>query len=131
MLTNKAFKTNYIAWKIICAICDISTFIFRLITVIPRYLYNLAHPKEAHLFYQYLIKNGVDPAKLKADHVELEISWEDRLLDFRGEMGIHRNIDTKTFNFIQLPEGESPSAKKRIRTGGGERHWESSGSLTL
>lgn len=106
-LINHALKFNDIALKIIYSvvltICDIITLPIRLITAIPRYLYNSAHPKESHPFYQYLIDNGVPAATLSADYVYLELSG----VENRGVFGQERerNLTTQgeTFNFIQLP----------------------------
>ena len=58
-LFNPAFKTQDVALTIflcmLMPVYDIMTLPIRLITVIPRYVYNSIHPKESHPFYQYLI----------------------------------------------------------------------------
>ncbi len=106
-LINHALKFNHIALKIIYSvvltICDICTFPIRVFTIIPRYLYNAAHPKEAHPFYQYLISNGVLVEDLSTDHVYLELAWTEPRGVF-GQQG-ERSLATHrgTFNFIQLP----------------------------
>ena len=101
-VVNIALKARSVADKVILsiiwAICDVYTFPLRLITVIPRYLYNLAHSKEAHPFYRYLIRNGVLPQDLKTDHLYVEF--------LTGGNG-NRAVQGETFNFIELPEEAS------------------------
>lgn len=106
-LFNQALKTHDVATKIfLCifmSIYDIISLPIRLITVIPRYLYNAAHPKESHPLYQYLIDKGVPAATLSADYVALELGWIENRGVF-GEIGErNRTTLTETFNFIQLP----------------------------
>lgn len=110
-LFNQALKTHDVATKIFLCIFmpiyDIISLPIRLITAIPRYLYNAAHPKESHPFYQYLIDNEVPAATLSADYVYLELSWVKNRGVF-GEGG-EPNLTTQgeTFNFIQLPTNVS------------------------
>jgi hypothetical protein len=106
-LFNEALKTEDVALKIFLCILmpifDIITLPIRLITVIPRYIYNAMHPKEAHPFYQYLIDKGVAIEDLSGDHIYLETEWIGGLRGslFEG----YRNLTTQgnTLNFIPLP----------------------------
>lgn len=59
-------------------IYDIISLPIRLITAIPRHLYNAARPKETHPLYRYLIDNGVPAATLSADYVYLKLSWVEK-----------------------------------------------------
>lgn len=99
-LFNNALKTKKVALRIFLCIMmpiyDLITLPIRLITVIPRYIYNAKHPKEAHLFYQYLIQKGVAPADLSAGHVHLEIEQQ-------NQSGLLITQGGCTFNFIHLP----------------------------
>jgi hypothetical protein len=105
---NCALKTHDVATRILLCIFlpiyDILSLPIRLITAIPRYLYNVAHPKESHPFYQYLINNGVPAATLSADSIYLEREW----IETREVFGQARRHDLisegDTFNFIQLPD---------------------------
>ncbi|EKD86217.1 MAG: hypothetical protein ACD_37C00407G0002 [uncultured bacterium] len=114
-LFNKALKVKDVAIKMfLCVI----TFPIRLITVIPRCIYNVVYPKEAHPFYQYLINNGVAAADLSAGHVYLETEWmEGRrgLGQFEGE----HNLTTQgnTFNFMHLPKSVSIISRAFSRRG--------------
>jgi len=109
---NEALKTKDVAHKIflciLMPICDAITFLLRLFTVIPRYIHNAKHPKEAHLFYQYLIKNGVAPADLSAGRVYLEVEWMEGRRGL-GEFESNQNLITQgnTFNFMHLPKSAS------------------------
>ncbi len=120
-LFNHALKTHDVATRIflciIMPIYDILSLPIRLITAIPRYLYNAAHPKESHPLYQYLIDNGVLAATLSADYVYLELSW----VENRGVFGEERerNLTTQgeTFNFIQLPTNISNISRDFCKQG--------------
>jgi hypothetical protein len=108
-VVNCALKSRDLAEKIILSIIfiflDIFTFPIRVFTCVPRYFYNLAHPKEAHLFYQYLIENGVEAKKLEAGQVYLETESVAGL----GELTTYhcaRNL----VNFIAIPKRDVPDA---------------------
>jgi len=107
-LTNCALKINNTAQKILMlcltATADICTFPLRVITLIPRHLYNFYHSKENHPFYKYLLKNGVALASLNAGHVCLELRWP-----IKNQR--NHDISWNTLNFMQLPEFESPTCK--------------------
>lgn len=111
-LFNEALKTKDVALKIFLCIMmpiyDIITLPIRLITVIPRYIYNALHSKESHLFYQYLINNGVAPEDLSAGHVYLETEWTEGRRRL-GQFEDNHNLTTQgdTFNFMHLPKSVS------------------------
>jgi len=73
---DEALKIREFGLKIFMSIGTIVwgviTFPIRCITAIPWYIYTKNHTKEAHPFYQYLIKNGVAAADLSKDHFFLE-----------------------------------------------------------
>ena len=102
-LFSEALKTHDLATKIILCIFmpiyDMITLPIRFITVIPRYIYNATHPKEAHPFYQYLINNGVAAEDLSAGHVYLETK--------QGEGNHPSTTRGNTFNFMHLPKSVS------------------------
>lgn len=105
-------KCNDIALRIIlcigAAVCDFITFPLRLITVIPRYVYNAAHPKEKHKLYQYLIGQKVQPADLAKGYVYLEVV---RTSVVNSET--HEERWAGTFNFMQLPASSSTISLQR------------------
>jgi len=121
-LFNEALKTKDVALKIFLCIMmpiyDIITFPIRLITVIPRSIYNAMHPKEAHPFYQYLINNGVDAADLSVGHVYLETEWMEGRRGL-GQFESNRNLTTQgdTFNFMHLPKSVSSIRHEFSRRG--------------
>lgn len=109
-LFNEALKTKDVALKIFLCIMmpiyDVITFPIRLITVIPRCIYNAMHPKEAHLFYKYLIDAGVLPKDLSPGHVLLQAEWVKK----KGILTTEKDILTtlkRTFNFMSLPKSVS------------------------
>lgn len=73
---DEALKTKELVEKILISLGTILwgviTFPIRCITAIPWVIYSRTHTKEAHPFYQYLIKNGVAPADLSKDHIYLK-----------------------------------------------------------
>jgi hypothetical protein len=125
-LFNRALKTHDVATKIFLCIfmpiCDIISLPIRLITAIPRYLYNAAHPKETHPLYRYLMDNGVPAATLSADYVYLKFSW----IENKGVFGQERerNLTTQgeTFNFIQLPTAISNVRHEFCKYGLSDQH---------
>jgi hypothetical protein len=107
-LFEVALRTHNAGVKIfLCIVTTVIDIVFlpiRLITVIPRYIYNATHPKEAHPFYQYLINNGVDKQDLSKGHVYLEFEWiEGRRGLGRFEADLNVTIQGDTFNFMHLP----------------------------
>jgi hypothetical protein len=112
-LFNEALKTKHVAGKIFLGvfmtIVDIITFPIRLITVIPRCIYNALYPKEAHPFYQYLINNGVAATDLRAGHVYLEMQSIEGPKGLGQQFEDERNLITAgcTFNFMHLPQSVS------------------------
>lgn len=72
---NTALKCDELIPKIILAICliplDLLTLAVRLVTLLPRYIYNSGYLKESHPLYQYLIQGGVSPKTLEDAHVVL------------------------------------------------------------
>ena len=73
---------RHIFSSLICIAVDIITFPLRVITVIPRVIYNLKHPKEDYLFYKYLKDHGVNPSDLTYGTVKVR-SIENTYLDER------------------------------------------------
>lgn len=116
-LFNEALKANSLKNKIFLSLylglIDLATLPLRLITVVPKYIYNTLHPKEAHPFYQYLLNNGVAAADLKAGHVYLEIKTTEK-----NKIGGAPKLTTRgvTFNFMHLPEsiGSTRTEFKKI-----------------
>lgn len=111
-LFNEALKTNDLATRIflgmLMPIYDIISLPIRLITVIPRYIYNTNHSKESHPFYQYLIRNGVAAEDLSDGYVYLETEWmEGRRGLGQFESDQNRTTQGDTFNFMQLPKSVS------------------------
>lgn len=121
-LFNEALKTKDVALKIFLCIMmpiyDVITFPIRLITVIPRFIYNAIYPKEAHPFYQYLINNGVAAADLSAGHVYLETEWMEGRRGL-GQLEGEHNLTTQgdTFNFMHLPKFASSIRHEFSRRG--------------
>lgn len=101
-LFNVALKTKDASLRIFLCIfmpiCDVLSFPIRLITVLPRCVYNAIYPKEAHPFYQYLIDNGVDAVDLSPGHVFAETKHAE------SDMTVAQGI---TFNFMHLPASVS------------------------
>jgi hypothetical protein len=64
---------GHIFSSLICLAVDIITFPWRVITVIPRIIYNLKHPKEDYLFYKYLKDHGVNPSDLTYGTVKVRV----------------------------------------------------------
>jgi hypothetical protein len=99
-LFNEALKSQDVSQKILGSFVmvafDVITFPLRLITVIPRTLYNVIYSKENHSFYKYLINNSVVPEDLIEGCVYLKIKEHQ-------DQGIIRETGT-TFNFIPLPK---------------------------
>jgi len=92
MVTDTASKILAIP---ISLIADISTMIFRIITIIPRYFYNAHYSRETHPFHQYLTQAGADARLLKTNHIYLSFEWKDSQNRIEKE---------ETLNFIDLPE---------------------------
>jgi hypothetical protein len=103
--------------SLILAPVDIISFPFRVITIIPRFIYNMAHPKESNAIYKYLISEGIDAQRLKEGYVFAEISWIESgksLEDsekFKGAGGelwakaeIYTNIYREILSFHQVPK---------------------------
>jgi hypothetical protein len=106
---NHALKTHDFALKVfqclLMPIFDLITLPIRLITVIPRYLYNAKQPKQAHLFYRFLINNGVPANALDDNHVYVEVARMGGPVDVMGKKyKEHFVLQGKTLNFIELPQ---------------------------
>jgi hypothetical protein len=105
-----ALKSNGLASKIFLGIItlalDIITLPIRLVTVIPRAIYNAAHPKQAYPFYQYLINNGVAPNDLNVGHVYVEVIKIDAINN-----KYNLSSEGTTLNFMELPETISPTVR--------------------
>jgi hypothetical protein len=92
---------------------DVISFPFRIITVIPRWIYNRAHPKESHLFYQYLIANEVAEKDLSEGYVYVATQRIEELQKTDVVFLEKHNLVTegRTINFMQLPSNISTSTK--------------------
>lgn len=119
-LINHALKTNDFALKILkaiaCALLDICTLPFRLITL-PSRMADEKCSKQSHPLHQYLLSQQV-PAETLNDHVfvELKEAADTNLEDLSM-------IETvkKTCNFIQL---HAPKVGDReLRNNGTEGTW--------
>lgn len=96
---------------ILTPLWDLMTLPIRLITAIPRYIYNRIHSKEVHPFYQFLISKNVQPQDLAAGHVYVEFT-----------AGEGQSIKGGTLNFMQLPNTVSEVQGRQ-----GEREYRLSG----
>ena len=116
-LINHALKAHEIVLRIlesIFSIClDILTFPIRLITIIPRYLYNQQHQRQDHPLYRYLLSVEMAPEALNVDHICLELQWA----HYQPSEQSQTRCSGETFNFIQLPEFEG-SLKSYLRISG-------------
>ena len=119
-LISTAFETYCIAFRMIfrfgAIIIDIISFPIRLLTVIPRCMYNGFHSKETNVFYQHLLQNGVDPQAIDVDYVILEVTESKPLLkksdgavrlDKDGVAKMKNSTSLRRLNFIELPHDES------------------------
>ncbi len=105
---DEALKVKELGLKIFISLATILwgvvTFPIRCVTALPWCLYMKTHPKEAHPFYQYLIKNKVAPADLSKDHVYLKTKVIEA-----PDPKVDRHIATtrcNTFNFRHLLDSE-------------------------
>ncbi len=116
-LINHALKTHDLALKILMTIdlfiVDICTLPIRLITLLPRMLYNEYNRKETHPFYIYLINQGV-PAEALGDHIFLEQQYIEGRIGLPQGLECDQNRVTSklALNFIQLPKGVSSGYKE-------------------
>ena len=104
---NLALKVRNVGLKtflcITMPLCDIITFPFRLITVIPRCIFNAKFSKENHPLYKFLKARGHTTDQLREGHVLLKI---ESITSFdNGTTTKKNNIDT--FNLVQLPKSIS------------------------
>lgn len=89
---------------------DVCTFPLRVITLVPRHLYNLYHKKEDHPFYQYLRANQVALEALNLDQVYVERKYVAPSLQIPGfeNDSVYDQVTKKeTLNFVQVPENGS------------------------
>lgn len=95
---NRVLEINNLVARIFLALAsivlDICTLPLRMITVIPRAIYNYCYSKEKHNLYKFLIKNGVSSDDLERDSVYVQVMSKN-----------NREIEMSqgTFNFIHLP----------------------------
>lgn len=105
---NSALKTKEVFGRIIDCMemfaFDIITLPFRLITVIPRALYNAYYAKESHPFYRYLVENNVSKEDLSGPSVYI---YKTRLGIYCTEAGKQKKgwLQNKhLLRFIELPK---------------------------
>lgn len=93
---NTALKFHSIWLKIfespVFLIWDIVTFPIRVITLIPRIIYNQYYAKEKHPLYLYLIKEGVVPNQLINDQVYINVNFATK-----------KSAKPANINFIEMP----------------------------
>jgi hypothetical protein len=111
---HHALTIHNLALKILATIdfiiLDTITLPIRLITLLPRFIYNEHNSKETHAFYKYLVKQGVS-AEALGDHIFLEKQW------MENEGWPHRITYQKALNFIELPVGVNSAQITYYRRG--------------
>lgn len=93
-------------------VLDVGTFPFRVLTIIPRAIYNMLYPKEKDLFYQYLLSQGVSKQTLKQDSVYIELNWVENINN--GPFTLRHGEEKYPVGFIALPERYSYPCKRNF-----------------
>ncbi len=98
-------KVNNFFWRVIASALDQLTLPIRLITSIPRALYNLQQTPIP--FYDYLTKHHADKKIFEDDHVKASINFQEETV-VGGRRITKNGYEEFSVNFRQLPESVAP-----------------------
>lgn len=106
-VTQNALRIDsFILERLLLLVIDLGTLPIRVITVIPRAIYNLFHTKEKDPLYQYLKTQGLSENILKSDYVVVKFEWRENFTEQFGNTihNIPKQIEHETMiAFVDLP----------------------------